>query len=231
VEESKRWRSGEAVASAADLWNAFEAVNRRTPVEVLRRVAHEVGASVWCVWLDFTDSAAASRFAGEALRKAIRGPLTGELLEQHTVTWDERRRRAMAEQFATQPPIMDGRLIFLVTSGREPTIYASVHELAQTTPMQAHVIADNVRLACKRLLDSSPPLAGLLAERGDSFVRADVIDRLKAKCTACDATANLKLCVRCGGARYCSKACQEGDWRRHKQGECADIKLMVDLVM
>jgi len=230
AEEAARWRRGDAVASEADLWAAFELINSRTPVDALRRLGHEVGPSARCVWLEFDDAAAASRFAGKAVRKAIRGPLDGDLFQPHLVAWDERRRKAVAERLAAEPLAADGRLLVCVTARAGGTIYGAVHELARTTPAQAEIILDTTALALQRVLASCPPLAGLLPAGGAAPALPVIMTRLGARCAACEAAAHLRLCARCSGAQYCSKACQEGDWRRHKQSECADLRLLVDFV-
>ena len=35
-------------------------------------------------------------------------------------------------------------------------------------------------------------------------------------CAVCKSTTNLLTCTKCKSERYCSKACQRQDWRRHK---------------
>jgi hypothetical protein len=235
AEAARLWRSGAAVASADDLSAAFDVVNTRLPVEELRRVGHEVAPSVSCLWLDFDGLAAASQWAGKAVRKALRGPLSGDLLAPHLVTWDERRRRGVALSFKAEQLVADGRSIFLVTlggGGSGPTAYASVLELARTTPAQTLIIKENLRMACERLMHSCPPLMGLLDERvdatGGKAVLKRVIDRLAAKCVVCEASACLKSCASCVGVKYCGETCQLADWRRHKRTECADVKLLLD---
>ena len=37
-------------------------------------------------------------------------------------------------------------------------------------------------------------------------------------CKHCGATPSSKVCSRCGLTRYCSKECQESDWKAHKRG-------------
>jgi hypothetical protein len=54
------------------------------------------------------------------------------------------------------------------------------------------------------------PLAGL--RLGDSAAYC-------LKCEVKEGTSPFKKCARCGIARYCSKECQKGDWKRHKK-EC-----------
>jgi hypothetical protein len=146
------------------------------------------------------------------------------------VAWDERRRKAVAERLAAEPLAADGRLLVCVTARAGGTIYGAVHELARTTPAQAEIILDTTALALQRVLASCPPLAGLLPAGGAAPALPVIMTRLGARCAACEAAAHLRLCARCSGAQYCSKACQEGDWRRHKQSECADLRLLVDFV-
>lgn len=41
------------------------------------------------------------------------------------------------------------------------------------------------------------------------------------KCLKCDKSdCNLKICVKCGFGKYCSRECQVADWSSHKYGLC-----------
>ena len=39
-------------------------------------------------------------------------------------------------------------------------------------------------------------------------------------CFVCNSKANLQVCAQCKSERYCSRACQRQDWRRHKPFCC-----------
>ena len=47
------------------------------------------------------------------------------------------------------------------------------------------------------------------------------VPKLCFKCGASDQTkTDMKQCGRCKIAYYCSRKCQQEDWKRHKKGEC-----------
>ena len=59
---------------------------------------------------------------------------------------------------------------------------------------------------------SSSSAAGASSAAGGAGAGAT----LRSKCSACGKLSAVAVCVVCKSARYCDKACQRADWRRHK---------------
>ncbi|KIW54252.1 hypothetical protein PV05_06621 [Exophiala xenobiotica] len=54
----------------------------------------------------------------------------------------------------------------------------------------------------------------------DSSIKADIdtnTSTSSAQCAKCGTTGNLKRCAKCQTTQYCSRECQKGDWKNHKQ--------------
>ena len=238
VRAAKDWVEREgAGATAEQVWRAFEVAEHRVLTSELLRVAETVADGLHCVWLEFATVPAAALCAARLVLKARRGLLTAELLEGHLGTWDTRKRTLVKERFgsAAVPLACSKRLLFCVNANGQ-FVYANVSELADTTAQQRLQAAEEVNLALVRLRATCPAFTASTQQQQQqqhATEPAAVVALVRnACCYGCGAAkaANVKLqlCASCRGALYCSRACQAGDWSRHKRTECSDLRLVVE---
>lgn len=236
VRAAKDWAEREgAGATSEQIWRAFEVAEKRVLTSELLRVAETVADGLHCVWLEFATVQAAALCAARLVLKARKGPLTAELLEGHLWSWDTRKRALVRERFGSGAVPLAGskRLLFCVNANGQ-LVYANVSELADTTAQQRLQASEEVNLALARLRATCPAFKASTQQQQQHVSEPAAIVALvrNACCYGCGAAkaaeVKLQLCSSCRGALYCSRACQAGDWKRHKKSECSDLRLVVE---